>query len=87
MVKTPVNHTQRGTPYGAGVHVEDMRTWWAKTDCKTSLDFLGVLLFLFFLMTSPTATTRKRAPHVGCELMRSVEGLQEILELLGGARF
>ena len=46
MMKTPVSHTQKGTPFGGGNscgrHASRRRTWWAKTDCKTPLKFLGV---------------------------------------------
>ena len=42
MVKMPVNHTQKGTPYGVGVHVnvEDMRSGGGRGG-QRQLNFVG----------------------------------------------
>ena len=99
MVKTPVNHTQKGTPYGLQVHVM-MRRAGERTECSgQALNCLGVP---FFTVKRPSCQTQKGTSHgvgvhvdetsiaeedaIGCDPPRNIMQ-RASFELLGGALF
>ena len=71
MVKTPVNHTQKGTPYGVRIDVM-MRSVEGRRENRmqrANFELLGDLGMPFSNEERGVVARLKRAPHMGWELM------------------
>ena len=71
MVKTPVNHTQKGAPFGVGVHVDDARRGGGRGGqrliARNPAISWGRLFFAYDARR--LLTIRKRAVHMEREFM------------------